>query len=53
MEERFITAILENRDDDLKFPKKEIQDFFREHHKQSERANYLKCIVTIDVRPKD
>ena len=37
-------AILENRDDDLKSPKKEIQNFFREHYDQIERANYLKSV---------
>ena len=44
LEERFITSILENRDDDLKSPKKEIQNFFREHYGQSERAEYLKSV---------
>ena len=44
LEERFITAVLENRDDDLKTPKKEIQNFFREHYDQIERANYLKSV---------
>lgn len=44
LDERFITAILENRDDDLKSPKKEIQHFFREHYDQIERANYLKSV---------
>ena len=44
LDERFIMAILENRDDDLKSPKKEIQNFFREHYDQIERANYLKSV---------
>ena len=44
LEERFITSILENRNDDLKSPKKEIQNFFREHYGQSERAEYLKSV---------
>ena len=44
MEERFITSILENRNDDLKSPEKEIQNFFREHYGQSERAEYLKSV---------
>ena len=44
LEERFITAILENRDDDLKTPKTEIQGFFREHYEQNKRAEYLKTV---------
>ena len=44
LEERFITAILENRDDDLKSPKKEIQNFFRENYEQNKRAEYLKAV---------
>ena len=44
LEQRFITAILENRDDDLKSPKKEIQNFFREHYEQNKRAEYLKSV---------
>ena len=44
LEERFITAILENRDDDLKSPKKEIEGFFREHYEQNKRAEYLKSV---------
>ena len=44
LEERFITAILENRDDDLKSPKKEIEGFFRENYEQNKRAEYLKSV---------
>ena len=44
LEERFITAILENREDDLKSPKKEIEGFFRENHEQNKRAEYLKAV---------
>lgn len=44
LEQRFITAILENRDDDLKSPKKEIEGFFREHYEQNKRAEYLKAV---------
>ena len=44
LEERFITAILENRDDDLKSPKKEIQNFFQENYEQNKRAEYLKAV---------
>lgn len=44
LEERFITAILENQDDDLKSPKTEIQNFFREHYEQNKRAEYLKSV---------
>ena len=44
LEERFITAILENRDDDLKSPKKEIQSFFQENYEQNKRAEYLKAV---------
>ena len=44
LEERFITAIIENRDDDLKSPKQEIQNFFREHYEQNKRAEYLKAV---------
>ena len=44
LEQRFITAILENRDDDLKSPKKEIQNFFRENYEQNKRAEYLKAV---------
>ena len=44
LEERFITAILENRDDDLKSPKKEIEGFFRENYDQNKRAEYLKAV---------
>ncbi|MGM9628951.1 MAG: SNF2-related protein [Faecousia sp.] len=44
LEERFITAIIENRDDDLKSPKQEIQSFFREHPEQNKRADYLKSV---------
>ena len=44
LEERFITAILENREDDLKSPKKEIQNFFRENYEQNKRAEYLKAV---------
>ena len=44
LEKRFITAILENRDDDLKSPKKEIQSFFRENYEQNKRAEYLKAV---------
>ena len=44
LEERFITAILENRDDDLKSPKKEIHNFFRENYEQNKRAEYLKSV---------
>ncbi len=44
LDEGFITAILENRDDDLKSPKKEIQNYFREHYDQNERAEYLKSV---------
>lgn len=44
LEQRFITAILENREDDLKSPKKEIEDFFWEHYEQNKRAEYLKAV---------
>ena len=44
LEQRFITAILENREDDLKSPKKEIQNFFRENYEQNKRAEYLKAV---------
>ena len=44
LEQRFITAILENRDDDLKSPKKEIEGFFRENYEQNKRAGYLKSV---------
>ena len=44
LEERFITAILENRDDDLKSPKKQIDGFFRENYEQNKRAEYLKAV---------
>ncbi len=44
LDERFITAILENRDDDLKSPKVEIQNFFLEHYEQNKRAEYLKTV---------
>ena len=44
LEERFITAIIENRDDDLKSPKSEIQNFFRENYEQNKRAEYLKSV---------
>ena len=44
LEERFITAILENRDDDLKSPKKVIQSFFRENYEQNKRVEYLKTV---------
>ena len=44
LEQRFITAILENRDDDLKSPKKEIEGFFREYYEQNKRAEYLKSV---------
>ena len=44
LEERFITAILENREDDLKSPKKEIQSFFQENYEQNKRAEYLKAV---------
>ena len=42
LDKRFITAILENREDDLKVSNEAIRDFFREHHSQSERAAFLK-----------
>ena len=42
LDERFITAIMENREDDLKVSNEAIRDFFREHHSQSERAAFLK-----------
>ncbi len=44
LEQRFINAILENREDDLKSPKKEIEGFFREHYEQNKRAEYLKAV---------
>ena len=44
LEERFITAIIGNRDDDLKRPKTEIQNFFRENYEQTKRAEYLKSV---------
>ena len=44
LEERFITAIIENRDDDLKSSKQEIQNFFRENYEQNKRAEYLKSV---------
>ena len=44
LEERFITAILENREDDLKSPKKVIQNYFRENYEQNKRAEYLKAV---------
>ena len=44
LEQRFITTILENREDDLKSPKKEIQNFFRENYEQNKRAEYLKAV---------
>ena len=44
LEERFITAIIENREDDLKQPKKEIESFFRVNYEQAKRAEYLKSV---------
>ena len=43
LEERFITAILKNREDDLKVKNQVIRDFFREHGGESERADFLKA----------
>ena len=43
LEERFITAILGNREDDLKVKNQVIRDFFREHSGESERADFLKA----------
>ena len=43
LEERFITAILKNREDDLKVKNQVIRDFFRERSGESERADFLKA----------
>lgn len=44
LDDQYISAILENRDDDLKSTKKEIQNFFCENYDQNKRAEYLKSV---------
>ena len=43
LDERFITAMLKNREDDLKVKNQVIRNFFREHGGESERADFLKA----------
>ena len=42
LNEKLIMAILSNRDDDLKYKKKDIELFFSTHPNEKERAEYLK-----------
>ncbi len=42
MDEKLITAILSNKDDDLKFKKQQIELFFSIHTDETERAEYMK-----------
>ena len=42
LDEKLITAILSNKDDDLKFKKQQIELFFSIHPDETERAEYLK-----------
>ncbi|MGF7018882.1 N12 class adenine-specific DNA methylase/adenine-specific DNA methylase [Lachnospiraceae bacterium PF1-21] len=42
LDEKYIDAIISNKDDDLKYKKEQIELFFSIHSEQEERAEYLK-----------